>query len=188
MFAGTMLRRVYFDSCCFIELAKGQFGKMTIDNGKHIWYLETLIRSSKMGKLQVCTSMLAVAECVSADGDLSPAVRQMFVGLLTSGKGGVLLLQDDLWVIERARDLRWKEGLNFKCPDSVHIASAIENKCDEFLTMDGTGASAKSILKASKELQRLGLRVCTPADTTSIPDDMRQNELLGIGGEKSQKS
>jgi hypothetical protein len=172
-----MLRRVYFDSCCFIELAKGKFGKTLLDGGKHIWYLETLLRASKAGKIQVCTSLLTVAECVGAGGDISAEVRQLFMGLLTSGKGGVLLLQSDLWVIERARDLRWKDGLNFKCPDSVHIASAMENECAELLTMDGMNGSAKSILKAAPALLKLGLRVCTPADTVSITDEMRQQSI-----------
>lgn len=173
-----MLRRVYFDSCCFIELAKGKFGGTLLDGGKHIWPLETLLRASKAGNLQVCTSMLTVAECLGAGGDTSPEVRQLFMGLLTSGKGGVLLLQSDLWVIERARDLRWKDGLNFRCPDSIHIASAMENGCAELLTMDGNGGSAKSILKAAPALHKLGLRVCTPADTLSITDEMRQQNLV----------
>lgn len=177
-----MLSRVYFDSCCFIELAKGKFGKSLLDGGKHIWYLETLLRASRVGKIQVCTSILTVVECVSAEGDISPDVQHLFMGLLTSGKGGVLLLQSDLWVVEKARDLRWKEMLNFKCPDSVHVASAIENGCAELLTMDGTGSSAKSILKAAPALSKLGLRVCAPTDTLSISDEMRQQSIDYAGG------
>ena len=172
-----MLSRVYFDSCCFIELAKGKFGKALLDGGEHIWPLETLVRASKAAQVQVCTSILTVAECLGAADDTSPEVRQLFMGLLTSGRGGVLLLQSDLWVVERARDLRWKDGLNFKCPDSIHIATALEAGCCELLTADGSGASKKSILKAAPELLRLGLRVCRPSETTSIPDDWRQQAM-----------
>ena len=180
------MHRVYFDSCCFIELAKGKFGKALLDGGKHIWYLETLLRASRAGKIQVVTSTLTVVECVGAGDDTSADVQHLFMGLLTSGKGGVFLLDPDLWVVERARDLRWKDGLNFKCPDSVHVATALENGCDELLTMDGVGASAKSILKRASELQALGLRAVVPSETLLIPDEFKQHDWVNEDDKKEE--
>jgi len=172
------LKRVYLDSCCFIELAKGKFGKAVASNGGYLWHIETLLRASRLEKIQVCTSILTVTECIHAgDGDVSAKVQELFVGLFTSGKGGVLLLQTDIWTVERARDLRWKHSLNFKAADAIHIASALENSCDEFLTWDGIGASAKSILKQAQTLDTLGLHVITPDKTEMIPPEFKQTTL-----------
>lgn len=171
------LSRVYMDSCCFIELAKGKFSKATYDNGAYIWHLQTLLRASRAGKVEVCTSLLSVTECTHAEGDISPKIQELFVGILTSGKGGVTLLQPDIWIAERARDLRWKHSINMKCADGIHVASAIENNCKEFLTWDGVGGSAKSILKNATALRALGLHVITPDKTALIPDEFKQTNM-----------
>ena len=172
--------RVYFDACCFIELAKGLRGQALVDAGAHIWPLQALLRASKAGLIEVCTCAISVAECVSAEKDMGPEVQRLFTGLLTSGKGGVLLIQDDIWTVERARDLRWKNGVTLRSPDSIHVAAAIQSGCKELLTLDGHGTSPKrrSILKAANALASLGLRVVPPKDTSLIPDEMRQAGLL----------
>lgn len=173
-----MPERVYLDACCFIELGKGKFGKGLLDGGKHLWYLEALLRASKAGKVQVFTSLISVSECISVGDDpVSADVQQLFAGLLTSGKGGVRLVQPDLWVVERARDLRWKHGINLRSPDNVHVASAIEAGCAEMLTLDGLNGKAKSILGAAQILHPLGLRVLVPSATLLIPDEFKQETL-----------
>jgi len=172
--------RVYFDACCFIELAKGRRGKALIDGGAHIWPLQALLRASKAGLIEVCTCAISVAECVSAEEDIGPEVQRLFTGLLTSGKGGVLLLQDDIWTVERARDLRWKNRVTLRSPDSIHVAAALQSGCKELLTLDGNSASPKrrSILKSADAFVPFGLRVVLPKDTSLIPDEMRQAGLL----------
>jgi hypothetical protein len=172
-----MLSRIYFDACCFIELAKGKFGKSLHNDGAYIWYLEALLRASKAKKIEVCTSMMSVVECTTADGDMSADVQSLFIGLLTSGKSGVLLLQSDIWVAEQARDLRWKHDINLKCPDSIHVASAIDAGCAEFITMDGVGGSKKSILMSAKPLAALNISVVAPDQTKLIPDEFRQHSI-----------
>jgi hypothetical protein len=172
-----MLSRIYFDACCFIELAKGKFGKSLHNDGAYIWYLEALLRASKAKKIEVCTSIMSVVECTAADGDITAEVQSLFIGLLTSGKSGVLLLQSDIWVAERARDLRWKHGINLKCPDSIHVASAIEANCAEFITMDGVGGSKKSILKSANALAALSINALPPDQTKFIPDEFRQHNI-----------
>lgn len=173
-----MLERVYFDACCFVELAKGKSGKALLDDGKHLWYMEALLRASRAGKVQVFTSMVSVSECISVgDAQVTPAVQHLFMGMLTSGKGGVLLVQPDLWVVERARDLRWKHDINLRSPDNIHVASAIESGCTEMLTLDGLSGKNKSILKAADKLKPLGIRVATPSNTLLIPAEFRQENM-----------
>lgn len=172
--------RVYFDACCFIELAKGLRGQALHDGGVHIWPLQALLRASKAGLIEVCTCAISVAECVAAEADIGPEVQRLFTGLLTSGKGGVLLLQDDIWTVERARDLRWKNGVNLRSPDSIHVAAALQSGCKELITLDGNSNPPKrrSILKATSAFAPFGLRVVIPKDTSLIPDEMRQAGLL----------
>ena len=169
--------RAYFDACCFVELAKGKFGKALTRDGAFLWHLETLLRASRLGKVEVCTSILSVAECTSAEGDIDAKVQELFVGLLTSGKGGVTLLQTDIWTVERARDLRWKHGLNFRSADAIHVASALEAKCDELITMDGLSASKKSMLKSSAQLSAIGIRAIEPDKTALIPPEFMQQTM-----------
>lgn len=174
-----MLDRVYFDACCFIELAKGERGHALQDDGKHVWSLQALLRASKAGLIQVCTSTISVAECVALENDMGPEVQRLFTGLLTSGKGGVLLLQDDIWTVERARDIRWKNGVTLRSPDSIHVAAALQAGCKELLTLDGNSPEPKrrSILKSAPAFAPLGLRVVVPLETLMIPDEMRQPGL-----------
>lgn len=110
---------------------------------------------------------------------MGPEVQRLFTGLLTSGKGGVLLLGDDIWTVERARDLRWKGGITLRSPDSIHVASAIQAGCKELLTLDGNSPEPKrrSILKAADQISPFGLHVIVPSKTLLIPDEMRQGGL-----------
>jgi len=120
---------------------------------------------------------LTVAECNHAgDGDAGAKVQELLVGILTSGKGGVLLLATDIWTVERARDLRWKHSLNFKAVDAIHIASAIESGCDELITWDGIGSSKKSILSQAGALNAQGIKVRPPDKTTLIPQEYLQRD------------
>ncbi len=74
-------------------------------------------------------------------------------------------------VAEKARNLRWVHSLVFGGADSVHIASAMELKCDEFLTWDNKP------LASATALSDLALPVRFPRDTQCLPDRYRQQQL-----------
>lgn len=173
-------RAVYLDSLCFVELAIASKGSAKLsEGGKFVWPLQTLLRAGRDGQILVYTSIFTIAECVHADGSQDEEVQRLFRGLLTSGRGGVTPWQTDVFVLERARDLRWKHNINLKPIDSVHVATALEAKCDEFITWDGLRTRKRqSIMKATTGLAKLGLHVLTPDNTRSIPDDYRQHDLV----------
>lgn len=167
------------DSLCFVELAIAAQGSVKLhDNGKYIWPLETLLRAARDGHIQVYTSILSVAECVHADGSHDEEVQRLFRAMLTSGRSGVIPWQADIFVLERARDLRWKDGINLKPIDSIHVSTALEAKCHEFLTWDGKGTRKRqTIMRAKPKLSKLGLHVLLPDETRSIPSEYRQQRL-----------
>ena len=103
-------------------------------------------------------------------------MKQLFLSLLTSGQY-TRLVQPDVFVCERARDLRWDHGINLSGADAIHVASAIEAECGEFLTTD---QRAKSPLRQAAALAALGLRVVRPSGTQVLPDEFRQERLTEV--------
>ena len=161
------------DSCCFIELALQEIGKHEADREDDLWHLKALLNASLDGEIEAFTSTLSIAECVSAKGDVSDDVKSLFKRLLTSGRY-LFLIQDSVLVAERARNLRWAHGLNFSGADAVHIASALELKCDEFLTWD------ERLHSKANALDTLALPVRFPRNTSCLPDGYRQQQIPGM--------
>ncbi len=158
------------DSCCFIELALHGTGKHDAQRDNDVWFLKQLLTAAIDGEVDVFTSTLSIAECSHARGDVSDDIKVLFKRFLTSGLY-VLLIQDSVIVAEKARNLRWVHGLSFSGADSIHIASALELQCEEFLTWDNKPHAHKA------ELNDLALSVLFPHDTHCLPDSYRQSQL-----------
>jgi predicted nucleic acid-binding protein len=159
------------DSCCFIELALQSIGKHETNRENDLWFLKELLNAAYDEKIEVLTSTLTIAECAHAKGDVSEDVKTLFKKFLTSGRY-VFLVQDSVLVAEKARNLRWVHSLAFSGVDAIHIASALEMKCDEFITWDNKPHDN------AKELSNLALTVCLPADTHCLPDEYLQQPLI----------
>ncbi len=78
------------------------------------------------------------------------------------------LVQDSIFVAERARDLRWKHNIRLKGADAIHVASAIEAQSTEFLTWD-TDISKPKVADKLKVLASFGISVITPKQTKLLP-------------------
>ena len=142
------------------------------DRAKDVWHMKQLLQAARDGEIIVYVSTLAIAECTTTDGKVTPAVKDQFNRLLTSGQY-VILVQPTPFVMTDARDLRWKHELTLRGADAVHIASALDRKCEEFITTDGQGKK----LQAKKKLQALGLRLICGRETTCLPDKYRQESM-----------
>ncbi len=160
--------RIYCDANPIIELAK--YSKKTHDPNRErdLWMLQRLLKAAQNDEVALFTSTISVAECVAAGDDWDQQVQEFFVGTLTSGRM-FRLVQDTIFVAERARDLRWKDNIRLKGMDAIHVASALDARCTEFLTWDLDMGKSKVAAKATA-LAALGLRVTTPADTKLLPD------------------
>ncbi len=133
----TALRspNVYFDANILIELGKQKLNKHFTSRENDLWYFTQMLRASQLGEMRLFTSSLSIAECVHLDGDYDVDTQAFFSGVLLSGSM-VTLVQSSVFVAEYARDLRWKHEIFLKPIDSLHVASALDAGCTEFLTWD----------------------------------------------------
>ena len=159
--------KVYADACCFVEMASHLIGRHKPERDRDVAYLKAIFQAHFEGKLAAHTSVLSIAECQYAGSStnklLTDDIKSLFKRFLTSGQY-LALIQPTVVIGEKARNLYWAHGLNFRGADALHIASALELDCVEFLTFDDR------ILKAAKELDALGLRVIPPRDTHILPE------------------
>lgn len=165
-------RRVYIDSCCFIDMVKTAVGKVLASGrDEDVWHLKRLFEANRDGEIELFTSTLTIAECTHVgEGELSDEIKSRFNRLLLSGQY-VRLTQMTPFIAQDARDLRWEHGLSPKPADSIHLASALDRKCEEFLSSDG---KLERISKFASELSRRGLYVKRAKDTACLPAKYRQ--------------
>lgn len=163
--------KIYVDSCCFIEAAKQSIGALESDREKDVWYLWKLLEAHKEGEVRLMTSILTIAECTHADGNMDERIRGLFSRLLMSGEF-INLVQTTPFIAADARDLRWKHGILLGGADYLHVASAVDRGCSELLTTDN------KILKEAPKIGALGPRSVFPRDTTLLPDKYLQDDLL----------
>jgi predicted nucleic acid-binding protein len=86
------------------------------------------------GQIQGVVSPVTLAECVTLPIRLGQVeLRQRFTDFLTS-TDGILMVDIDAAVGQRAAELRGRYGL--KLPDALQVAVAISAGCEAFLTND----------------------------------------------------
>lgn len=167
---------IYLDACCFIDMVKEHVGQpLPADRSADVWYLKQITQACRDGELDVYTSVISIAECTHASGDMSPAVRTRFDALLMSGQY-VRLVQPTPFIATDARDLRWKHNLSLRGADAIHVASALDRKCEEFITTDGQTKK----MAAQATLAQLGLRVIRASQTICLPGKYLQLGLPRI--------
>lgn len=185
--------RIYSDSCCFIEAVKHRRGiplSGDADEAKtreeDFWFFRRLCDASRDGVIQLVTSMLSVAECLHVEepGGPSKETRELFVEFLTSDTI-VDLVEPDIFVAERARDLRWNDGVYLKGADCLHVATALLDGCSEFLTLDGKIKKQSKFATAIPELKKIGLAVLRPSQTNSLPNEYRTDDLFKGKGQEA---
>jgi hypothetical protein len=166
---------VYLDACCFIDMVKEAIGQaLPSDRSDDVWFLKQITQACRDAEIDVYTSVISIAECTHADGDMSIKVRNTFESLLMSGQY-VKLVQPTPFIATDARDLRWQHGISLRGADAMHVASALDRKCEEFITTDG---QAKK-MAAKATLAQLGLRVIRASETKCLPGKYFQFRLPG---------
>ncbi len=165
-------RRVYLDSCCFIEMVKHEVGKrIETSRQADVWFLKKILEAARDGEVDTFTSTLSIAECShGGEGDVSEPVKSHFDRLLMSGQY-VTLVQATPFIGQDARDLRWKKGIALKGPDALHVASAMAMKCEELLTCNGR---LERLRQRVGNTPLEGMTICQAQDTNCLPAKYRQ--------------
>ncbi len=181
----SSIPRIYSDANPIIELAK--FAKRTHDpmRERDLWMMQQILRAAQNDEVLLFTSTISVAECVAAGDDWDRDIQEFFVGVLTSGRM-FKLVQDSIFVAERARDLRWKENIRLSGMDAIHVASALEAECTEFLTWD-SGIGKTKFAEKAPALAALGLDVI-PLRATKLLPQFYMSEQESLIKEASQST
>ena len=170
------LPRVYVDSCCFLEAAQ----KISTPGGENdVFFIRKLLEAAQAKDVIVHASVLTVAECYQVPGVSTEEAIELFSYVLTSGHCA-RIINPTVFTGEIARDLFVKHSVKLKGPDALHVASALEKKCLEFITFDGKKGT--SPLKNAGALSKLGLRVIRPSETLALPNEYRQESFPSLHG------
>jgi predicted nucleic acid-binding protein len=157
--------KIYVDSCCFIDAAKYQdIASAPADLQADLKYTQQILKASRDGDILVYTSSLTIAECTHVGQHPVPEeVKRLFKSVLSSGKV-LQLISDSIFIAERARDLRWDHDITLRGADSIHVASALEIGCKEFVTNDGRGPH-----KNATKIAKLGIKVIRSSQSSLLP-------------------
>ena len=159
--------RIYSDANPIIELARYQRGTHDPNREHDLWIMRQAMSAAQNEEIDLFTSSISVAECVAAGDDWGPEVQEFFVGALSSGRM-FKLIQSDIFVAERARDLRWKDNVRLSGMDAIHVASAILWGCGEFFTWD-RGINTDKLAAKRAILEQNGINVVAPSGTKLLP-------------------
>jgi predicted nucleic acid-binding protein len=125
---------IYWDSCTYLDFLKG-------DHALHAMML-ALMQDWQEGKVSLVTSALTIAEVLwvkcedGAARSMIPKAKEKEIRSLFDPQppADLLVVEVSRLTAEHARDLVWQHGIKPK--DSIHVASALEAKCDVFHSND----------------------------------------------------
>jgi predicted nucleic acid-binding protein len=172
---------IYVESCCVIDAAKYQDpSKAPPEKRDDVQHIQWILKAAEQGEIVVYTSSLTIAECQHV-GEHPPSeeLKRLFKSILTSGKV-IQLISDSIFIGERARDLRWDHDITLRGADAVHVASAIEQGCEEFITTDARGP-----IKNAAKIAKLGLRVIRASETKLLPASYKPPPLFDLATQQA---
>ncbi len=177
---------IYADAACFIDAVKFDTNTQLEDlRRKDAWYFKKLLQAHRDREITVYTSTLSIAEATHIGKTPVPQnVQKAFDALLTSGQY-CYLIQDTPFICMDARDLRWRDDIALRGPDSIHLSSALNRECAEFISLD---KRFSRIEEYSEKLAGKGIRIIIPSHTKVLPKKYLQGDLLGDAWEKNDES
>jgi predicted nucleic acid-binding protein len=130
-------RRVYWDACAWIALIQRE--KIRDSNGKLIedrdQMCRDVIEAARKGKIEIVTSTLCLAEVCKHPALQDTKKADQIAAYFENDF--VLLVDVDVFVGEKARELMLGGYSGLKPPDAIHIATAlISPRVEEMHTFD----------------------------------------------------
>lgn len=166
---------IYCDANPIIELAKLSKNTHSPERARDLWFLGQMLKAADNAEIELYTSSISIAECVSAGDDWGKDVQEFFINILSSGRM-FRLVQDSIFVAEQARDLRWTHNLVLKGADAIHVASALEAECKELVSWDADMNNPRAAEKVAV-LKKLGIDVILPSQSQLLPSFYKAEKL-----------
>ena len=166
--------RIYIDTSCFIDLVSVEVGA-TIEDGRdgEVDMLKRIFKAHEEGAIEIFTSVLTIAECrYPKGGNLTDETKRIIRSVFESGKV-VHLVEPTIFISEAARDLKWEHDISkMGGADAIHLATAIDRKCVEFLTVE------QKVLDQIGKINKLGITPLLPSKTTVLPNRYKEMDLF----------
>jgi hypothetical protein len=109
------------------------------DRTEDVWYIETLLTAASNGDVEIFASTLVLTECLHTEdrNSIPDEAKDLFRRLLSAGNP-VTLIGADYFICERARELLWQDQIFCGgAADQIHVATALDLRCEEFITTTG---------------------------------------------------
>lgn len=168
--------KLYVDSPCFIDAVKKDVGLLPDGGEDNVWFLKQLMRAHENGEVILYTFMVTLSECVAVErgqADVRVEAQERFRTILTNGQF-VRLHTPTPRTGELVQNLRWQHKVVLKGLDAVHVATALEIGCSEFLTLD----ERLNAEKVRAALANLNLRLIPPKETGNLPAEYAQPDFM----------
>ena len=169
--------RIYFDACCFIDLAKDDaLGQVEAGRDHHVWYCRKFLEAHRGEDVVVYSSTISVAECTHLKDEtrepiITEEIKNRFRAFLLSGRAITPVLPTPK-IMDVARDITWEHSIRASGVDRIHLATAMQMGCGYFLTSDAT------LIKRATEFEALGLKICMANDAKELlPNKYKQLPL-----------
>jgi predicted nucleic acid-binding protein len=174
------LPAIYVDACALIDAVKFEVGALPTERNNDAWHLKKLMEAHAANEVRLYTSFLSVAECVSIEPGQTQVptdVQEKFRTLLLSGQY-LRLVAPSPRIATMSQDIRWKYNVVLKGADALHVATALEQGCFEFITTDERIQKIK--MKDTKGvLAGKRLRLIAAGSTALLPDHYTRANFLG---------
>jgi predicted nucleic acid-binding protein len=161
-----MLR--YWDTNCFLGVLNKEPDK--------IGPCRAVLREAQGGAVQLVTSALTLTEVLWPKGVSVPLPKERAETIHKFFLHEWIVVYDlDQTLAERAREIVWDHGVKPK--DSIHVATAIDAKVDQFDTFDGP------LISLSGKLGHPPLVIGQPDVPETLFDQFEESEAEGLPDE-----
>lgn len=160
--------KIYMDADSIIDVLKHgleipiqdyNYKKAHIDN------CQNFFKAAERRQLTLMTSSISLKEVWHLSEKPPPEEHKRIINAVLNSGQIFKIVNESIFITERARDLNWIHGFEFKAGDATHLASALEAGCVELLTND------RDFLNRKIEIQKLGILVLRASDSSYLPNE-----------------
>jgi predicted nucleic acid-binding protein len=162
--------KYYWDSCIFIAWLQNEPREPEVVEG-----IEEVVAGVHNGRSILCTSVLTQTEVL--ESRLPTEAAELFKNIFR--RRNVVQIDVDPRIAARAREIREyyaSRSIKIRTPDSIHLATAILYKVDEFHTFDGSGKRQRP-----SDILALNGNVAGYPLVIIVPRKLQISLLTGIG-------